>query len=219
MPTHHAFEIDSTVGRYWLANGSGFELVERGGRKLGVVEDVVVDPTTQRSTRWSSSGALRSDARMCRPEDLAAVVPAAKLFVVAPGSSDALTHRTGRAVASLRRPSCSASGLQPPPFWRPPVATRRLAAPASVRRARTGLRHGERSSWRRGGAGRRPPSTRATVGAAAAARAAAASTRALGQVVVGRRVGRRRRRAGAARAHVRQRLTARTGRRATRRTR
>ena len=100
MTSHHAFDIDSTVGRYWLANGSGFELIGRGGRRLGVVEDVVLDPTTQRvDTMVVKRRASIGRARV-PPEDLAAVVPAAKLFVVAPGSSDALAHTTGRAVAS-----------------------------------------------------------------------------------------------------------------------
>jgi sporulation protein YlmC with PRC-barrel domain len=41
------FEIDSHVGRYWLANGEGFDVVADRGRRIGVVEDVVVNPLTQ----------------------------------------------------------------------------------------------------------------------------------------------------------------------------
>lgn len=136
MPTHHAFDIDSTVGRYWLANGSGFELVERGGRKLGVVEDVVVDPTTQRVDTMVVKRRASIGRAHVPPEDLAAVVPAAKLFVVAPGSSDALTHTTGRAVASSASAELQRLGSAAAPVL---AATgRRLAelAAAVVRSAR-----------------------------------------------------------------------------------
>lgn len=110
MPADHAFDIDSTVGRYWLANGSGFDLVERGGRKLGVVEDVMVDPSTQRVDAM----VVRRPAALRRarvpPQDLTTVVPAARLFVV--GSREALRHtpvraavETGVRVARERWPS------------------------------------------------------------------------------------------------------------------
>ncbi len=101
MPADHAFDIDSTVGRYWLVNGSGFELVERGGRSLGVVEDVVLDPSTQRVDAM----VVRRHAAIRRahvaPAELTAVVPAAKVFVIASGSSDALPPTIGRRVATL----------------------------------------------------------------------------------------------------------------------
>ena len=47
MAAEHAFAIDSNVGRYWLANGEGFDVVVERGPRLGVVEDVVVNPLTQ----------------------------------------------------------------------------------------------------------------------------------------------------------------------------
>lgn len=101
MPPDHAFDIDSTVGRYWLVNGSGFELVERGGRSLGVVEDVVLDPSTQRvDTMVVKRHAMIKRARV-PPAELTAVVPAAKVFVIASGSSAALTPTIGRRVATL----------------------------------------------------------------------------------------------------------------------
>jgi sporulation protein YlmC with PRC-barrel domain len=101
MPPDHAFDIDSTVGRYWLVNGSGFELVERGGRSLGVVEDVVLDPSTQRvDTMVVKRHAMIKRARV-PPAELTAVVPAAKVFVVASDSSAALPPTIGRRVATL----------------------------------------------------------------------------------------------------------------------
>jgi sporulation protein YlmC with PRC-barrel domain len=100
MPPDHAFDIDSTVGRYWLANGSGFEIVERGGRRLGVVEDVVLDPSTQRVDAMVVKRRAAIGRKRVPPHDLTTVVPAARRFVVAAGSSEALTHATGRAVAS-----------------------------------------------------------------------------------------------------------------------
>jgi sporulation protein YlmC with PRC-barrel domain len=101
MPADHAFDIDSTVGRYWLVNGSGFELVERGGRSLGVVEDVVLDPSTQRvDTMVVKRHAMIKRARV-PPAELTAVVPAAKVFVIASGSSAALPPTIGRRVATL----------------------------------------------------------------------------------------------------------------------
>jgi sporulation protein YlmC with PRC-barrel domain len=101
MPPDHAFDIDSTVGRYWLVNGSGFELVERGGRSLGVVEDVVLDPSTQRvDTMVVKRHAMVKRARV-PPAELTAVVPAAKVFVIASGSSAALPPTIGHRVATL----------------------------------------------------------------------------------------------------------------------
>ena len=100
MAPEHAFDIDSTVGRYWLANGSGFVLVERGGRKLGVVEDVVLDPATQRVDTMVVKRRAAIGRAHVPPQALTAVVPAARLFVVAPGSSGAVTRTTGREVGS-----------------------------------------------------------------------------------------------------------------------
>ena len=141
MTSHHAFDIDSTVGRYWLANGSGFELVGRGGRRLGVVEDVVLDPTTQRvDTMVVKRRASIGRARV-PPEDLAAVVPAAKLFVVAPGSSDALAHTTGRAVASSASAELRRLGTASAPLAAAGARRSRLSsAPESHSCERTGRR-------------------------------------------------------------------------------
>jgi hypothetical protein len=104
MPADHAFDIDSTVGRYWLANGSGFELVERGGRKLGVVENVVLDPSTQRVDAMVVKRRAAIGRTRVQAQNLTAVVPAAKLFVVAPGTSEALAHRSaGPALSATGR--------------------------------------------------------------------------------------------------------------------
>jgi hypothetical protein len=100
MTAEHAFDIDSTVGQYWLANGSGFGVVERGGRKLGVVEDVVLDPSTQHVAQVVIRRRIAIGRARVPPQVLTAVVPAAQLFVVRPGSSGAVTHTAGRAIAS-----------------------------------------------------------------------------------------------------------------------
>jgi hypothetical protein len=100
MAAEHAFDIDSTVGQYWLANGSGFGVVERGGRKLGVVEDVVLDPATQHVATVVIKRRVAIGRARVPPQVLTAVVPAAQLFVVRPGSSGAVTHTAGHALAS-----------------------------------------------------------------------------------------------------------------------
>ena len=74
MPGEYAFEIDSTVGRYWLANGAGFDVVVERGRRIGVIEDVVVDPFTQEVSavvvrRALSTGYPQADARRHRRTD------------------------------------------------------------------------------------------------------------------------------------------------------
>ena len=119
MPPDHAFDIDSTVGRYWLVNGSGFELVERGGRSLGVVEDVVLDPSTQRvDTMVVKRHAMIKRARV-PPAELTAVVPAAKVFVIASAGRECATawpspprwRSSCRGVASWpRRSACNGRG-------------------------------------------------------------------------------------------------------------
>jgi hypothetical protein len=100
VTAEHAFDIDSTVGQYWLANGSGFGVVERGGRKLGVVEDVVLDPATHHVAAVVIRRRIAIGRARVSPQVLTAVVPAAQLFVVRPGSSGAVTHTAGRAIAS-----------------------------------------------------------------------------------------------------------------------
>jgi hypothetical protein len=130
MPVEYAFEIDSTVGRYWLANASGFELVERGGRRLGVVEDVVLDPSTQEVDvmvvkRRASIGRARVP-----PNDLTAVVPAAKLFVVAAGTGEALSHNTVASGAHRVAGVLVTAARSARDQW--PAVRRSLAAAAAV---------------------------------------------------------------------------------------
>jgi len=85
MAVGYTFEINSTVGRYWLAHGAGFDVVADRGRKVGVVEDVVVDPATQ---NVSLVLVRRHGRRMAKvpPRDLSAVLPAARCFVIDPAT-------------------------------------------------------------------------------------------------------------------------------------
>ena len=85
MAAEHAFEIDSNVGRYWLANGEGFDVVVERGRRLGVVEDVVVNPLTHEVSsvvvRRRFPVSARRSARVAIG-DLTAVLPASRRFLV-----------------------------------------------------------------------------------------------------------------------------------------
>ncbi len=147
MAADHAFEIDSTVGRYWLVNGSGFELVERGGRSLGVVEDVVVDPSTQRVDAM----VVRRHATIRRarvpPEELTAVVPAAKVFVIASGSSEALPPTIGRRIAMFAATS-SALARERWPGVRRRIAVFAAKAVELSRRAVVAAALGVHRAWR-----------------------------------------------------------------------
>ena len=79
------FEIDSHVGRYWLANGEGFDVVVDEGRRVGVVEDVVLNPLTQEV----SGVVVRHGHRH-------AEVPVGELTAVLPASRRFLVSRRGR---------------------------------------------------------------------------------------------------------------------------
>ena len=130
MPGEYAFEIDSTVGRYWLANGAGFDVVVERGRRVGVVEDVVVDPFTQEVSAVVVRRAL--SAGMHRPkqveiDELTAVLPASRRFLI---TADAAAHRQGRTADRLQasvaagRATCARTGRRPV-AWR---ALRRRAS-------------------------------------------------------------------------------------------
>ena len=81
MPVGYTFEIDSTVGRYWLAHGAGFDVVADRGRKVGVVEDVVLDPATQNVSLVLVRRHGRRTAKV-PPRALSAVLPASRCFVI-----------------------------------------------------------------------------------------------------------------------------------------
>ncbi len=83
MAVGYTFEIDSTVGRYWLAHGAGFDVVADRGRKVGVVEDVVLDPATQNVSLVLVRRHGRRTAKV-PPRALSAVLPASRCFVIDP---------------------------------------------------------------------------------------------------------------------------------------
>lgn len=129
MPGEYAFEIDSTVGRYWLANGAGFDVVVERGRRVGVVEDVVVDPFTQEVSAVVVRRAL--SAGMHRPkqveiDELTAVLPASRRFLI---TADAAAHRQGRTADRLQA-SVAAGRRYVRANW---PAARRLAGVAAAR--------------------------------------------------------------------------------------
>jgi sporulation protein YlmC with PRC-barrel domain len=102
MAADHAFDIDSTVGQYWLAHGTGFEVVEDDGRKLGVVADVVLDPATQHASLVLVRRRAPRRPAVLPPRELRLVVPASKRFVVdhRPSSGNQLNlHEAGAKTA------------------------------------------------------------------------------------------------------------------------
>jgi hypothetical protein len=110
MAAEHAFEIDSNVGRYWLAHGEGFDVVVERGPRLGVVTDVVVNPLTHEVS--SVVVRRRLSARLRRPAkvpvgELRAVLPASRRFLVASNGATrthpARTPRLRLATASAAR--------------------------------------------------------------------------------------------------------------------
>jgi hypothetical protein len=106
-----AFEIDSNVGRYWLARAEGFDVVAERGRTVGVVKDLVVNPQTLEVSEVVMRRRARSWAR--RPArvqvaELMAVLPGSRRFVLTPRDGPART-RVWAAVA--RRQGTSAARL------------------------------------------------------------------------------------------------------------
>lgn len=107
MPGEYAFEIDSNVGRYWLAHGEGFDVVVERGRRLGVVENVVVNPITQEVSsvvvRRPMSAGVRRPAEV-PIDELTAVLPASRRFLVTPDVPALKLHeRRDRVRAALLR--------------------------------------------------------------------------------------------------------------------
>jgi hypothetical protein len=109
MQGERAFEIDSNVGRYWLARAEGFDVVVERGRSVGVVKDLVVNPQTlevsevvmrRRATSWARRPAHVQVA------ELMSVLPGSRRFVLTPRAGPART-RVWAAVA--RRQGTSAA--------------------------------------------------------------------------------------------------------------
>ncbi len=93
------FEIDSNVGRYWLANGEGFDVVVDRGRRLGVVEDVVVNPLTQEV----SGVVVRRRHRHAQVPvgEMTAVLPASRRFMISARPGQRLDWPRGDALVSF----------------------------------------------------------------------------------------------------------------------
>jgi hypothetical protein len=98
MAVGYTFKIDSTVGRYWLAHGAGFDVVADRGRKVGVVEDVVLDPATQNVSLVLVRRHGRRTAKV-PPRALSAVLPASRCFVIDPAT---LQHRQRKPRPEIR---------------------------------------------------------------------------------------------------------------------
>jgi hypothetical protein len=95
LPGEYAFEIDSNVGRYWLAHGEGFDVVVERGRRLGVVKDVVVNPVTQEVSGVVVRRPMARRAAQVAIDDLTVVLPASRRFLVTP-DLPAVTHHPRR---------------------------------------------------------------------------------------------------------------------------
>jgi hypothetical protein len=84
-PQRH-FDAAGPVGRYWLAHGGGFTVVDSQGSEIGVVE--ALEPRDEhgpeRLVVRSARGGLRSRHTVLDTRALATVVPESGLFVVRP---------------------------------------------------------------------------------------------------------------------------------------
>jgi hypothetical protein len=105
MPASHGHQFDasSPVGQHWLVHGVGFTVCDRNGRKLGIVEDVIVDPE-----RHSAAGVLMRRRGIVRrpryvtiePGAIESVLPGPQLFLMA--SAERRTAPTFGARAKTR---------------------------------------------------------------------------------------------------------------------
>lgn len=141
-PDGYRFPVESPAGRYWLVHGRGFTLC-RDGRKIGVVEEVLVDPLRQGTRSVTIRRARFGHLRRRETIDashLEAVVPSARLLFVAAATTDARASARervrphavalgARAAASSRR---GASSLRP-------AGSRLLQLLASMGAAAAGL--------------------------------------------------------------------------------
>jgi hypothetical protein len=109
-PDDYPFDARGPVGRYWLVHGVGFTVCRADGRKLGVVEDVVVDPVRQYAER------LIVRRRRVFLRRRKATFPASAIAAVAPGSQRFLVASARGASAApvaraIRCASAAALGL------------------------------------------------------------------------------------------------------------
>jgi hypothetical protein len=83
VPDDYRFDGSSPVGRYWLIHGVGFTVCRHDGRKLGVVEEVIVDQVRQNAERVIvRRRGLVPRLESLDPELVEAVVPGSQLFLV-----------------------------------------------------------------------------------------------------------------------------------------
>ena len=175
MRASHDFRFDasSPVGQHWLVHGVGFTVCESGGERLGVVEDIDVDPLQHRAARVL----VRRRGLFPRPRYVAidssaveSVLPGPRLFFVAAaekGVSPAPHPTVTERVRGVARTS------------RPPLAEldRRLAAAvtALLRVSRRGANAGAETAVSAAGRARRETpklAAQLSAGALEAARAA-----------------------------------------------
>jgi PRC-barrel domain len=170
MAVGYTFEIDSTVGRYWLAHGAGFDVVAGRGRKVGVVEDVVLDPATQNVSLVLVRRHGRRTAKV-PPRALSAVLPASHCFVIDPAALGAkrrapdLRPALGRLRAGAARVTAAGGHAiavaarwvrnEWPPARRA-IASATTAALQALAAAATGAAAGASRAWREAQQRRRP---------------------------------------------------------------
>lgn len=99
----HQFDASSPVGRHWLVHGVGFTVCDHTGRKLGVVEDVVVDPELHCASRVlvRRRGLVRRPRYVTvDPGVVESVFPGSQVFLVA--AAERSTAPTVAATAKKR---------------------------------------------------------------------------------------------------------------------
>ena len=147
MAVGYTFEIDSSVGRYWLAHGAGFDVVGERGNKVGVVEDVVLDPATQDVSLVLVRRHGRRTAKV-PPRALSAVLPASRCFVI--GEAAERPKRTAqiRPVLAQAAAAVVAWAQRTWPVVERAVVTAARAAAQALAVAANGAAAGASRAWR-----------------------------------------------------------------------
>ena len=174
VPDDPQFEASSPVGRYWLVNGAGFTVCRADGRRLGLVEEVLVDSTGRTveyvALRRRGLAAWRGRLEL-DPGAVGVVIPSARLFLVRPASLAPLRSPIGRGRVLL---ALVRAGLQT--LARAAVVVTAGAGRLAAAARPLGLELSRRS-LAAAGAGGRLSRRGAAAGAAAAARTAALTRR------------------------------------------
>jgi hypothetical protein len=94
-----AFAGPSAVGRYWIAHSEGFAVESPGGRAVGTVEAVAVDPQTEEPMLVLERSAVLGPRR--------GVIPAARVAVVMPWSERLVLAKAPRhdTATTIARPA------------------------------------------------------------------------------------------------------------------